>query len=249
MGELFAMSAGNNTTAQGYLPLFAAQAAKTISGWGLGFFHNGRAVIEKDSEPVYAHKILQDGFERLARVVESRIILAQIGCPFFGRPRPTEGQPLHDHFLDHDWLFTQVGGGAASLESYQTSNQPLSKEYSSSVRTFEFIRDYLTAESVSAPSQSLYQTLALGCKKLINAHPGEYKFFLANETILLAFLNFPQIYIWKNRPVLGDRLLLTTLGPDLGIEGLTPQSVSSTNPNRGVILIIAGSDLIYVGHV
>lgn len=248
MGEIFALSAGKNTTAQGYLPLFAEQASKCSPGWGIGFFQEGRAVTEKSVEPVYAQKTIHDGFERLARVVESRMIMAQIGCPLYGRPREASGQPLHDHFLDHDWLFTHVGE-AATLESYRTPHEPLSKEYCPSVRVFEFIRDYLMAESNAIPSPSFYQTLALGCKKLINNYPGKYRFFLANETILVAFLNVPQILLLQNHALLGDRLLLNTLGPGLEVEGLHPQTFSCANPNRGIILMIAGSNLIYVGHI
>ena len=46
------------------------------------------------------------------------------------------------------------------------------------------------------PDLSLYQALAVTCKKLITDYPGEYIFFLANETVLFAFLNSDQVLIY-----------------------------------------------------
>ena len=42
MCELFAMSAGQNYTAQDYLPVFADKSRTNISGWGIGFFRGGQ---------------------------------------------------------------------------------------------------------------------------------------------------------------------------------------------------------------
>ena len=54
MCELFAMSAGQNYTAQDYLPVFADKSRANISGWGIGFFRNGQVHIEKSCEGIYA---------------------------------------------------------------------------------------------------------------------------------------------------------------------------------------------------
>jgi hypothetical protein len=71
MCELFAMSAGSHYTAQDYLPLFADKARANMSGWGIGFFHDGLVHIEKSCDGIYSGGQVHDSFQRLARVIEA----------------------------------------------------------------------------------------------------------------------------------------------------------------------------------
>ena len=109
MCELFAMSAGQNYTAQEYLPVFADKSRDNISGWGIGFFRNGQVYIEKSCDGIYAGDQVHDSFQRLARVVDSRIIISHIRCPKAGHQKESQAQPLSASFLEHQWLFSFTG--------------------------------------------------------------------------------------------------------------------------------------------
>jgi predicted glutamine amidotransferase len=247
MCELFAMSAGQNYTAQDYLPPFADRARANISGWGIGFFRGSQVHIEKSHEEVYPGDQMHDSFRRLARVIGSRIILSHIRCPKSGHQKESHAQPLTDHFLDHNWLFI-MSGESQKFVGYQ-SPRPLMSEKLLAARVFEFIRDEMESGLVSQPRQSLYQVLALGCKKLITNYPGRYTFFLANETVLFAFLNHSQVLTYQDPKARGDLLVLTTVTGGLISHPDNWCSFSQQNSSQGQILIISGADLLHLGHL
>jgi len=247
MCELFAMSSGENYTAQMYLPVFADKSRDNISGWGIGFFRNGQVVIEKSCEGVYAGDQVHDSFQRLARVVDSRIIISHIRCPKAGHQKESLAQPLTDHFLDHHWLFSQTGDLRRGM-AYQ-SPRPILTEELLAARVFEFIRDGMEAQLQDWPNLSLYQALAVTCKKLITNYPGEYTFFLANETVLFAFLNHGQVLIYHQPETPGESLVLTTVAGGLTRDPDHWRTYPNPDPSRGQIFIISGADLLYQGHL
>ena len=247
MCELFAMSAGQNYTAQDYLPVFADKSRDNISGWGIGFFRNGQVYIEKSCEGIYAGDQVHDSFQRLARVVDSRIIISHIRCPKAGHRKESLAQPLSDHFLDHHWLFNYKGTAPKCLE-YQSPN-PIMAEELLAARAFEFIRDGMEAGMRDWPNQSLYQTLAVTCKKLITDCPGNHIFFLANETVLFAFLNNAQILSYHPPEARGESLILTTVSGGLTRDPEHWRTYPNADHKRGQILIVSGGDLLYQGHL
>ena len=246
MCELFAMTAGQHYTAQEYLPLFADKSRANISGWGIGFFRNGQVFIEKSCEGIYAGDQVHDSFQRLARVIDSRVILSHIRCTKAGHQKESHAQPLYDRFLDHQWLFS-FAGESKTAYSY-VSPQPIIGEDLLAARVFEFVRDGVLAQMADWPDQSLYQGLVVAFKQLITRYPGEYTFFLANESVLFAFLNHAQVFIYRPPEALGEFLVLTTVAGGLTLDPDHWRGYANTDPTRGQILIISGSDLLYLGH-
>ncbi len=247
MCELFAMSAGQNYTAQEYLPLFADKGRANLSGWGIGFFREGQAFIERSCEGVISGDQIHDSFQRLARVIDSRIILSHLRCPKAGHAQESQAQPFTDRFLDHQWLFT-FAGESPKLAGYQ-SPRPLMSDKLTAARVFEYVRDGMEAEQALWPGQSLYQGLALTCKKLLGDFPGEYSFFLANETVLFAFFNQGQVSVWRSPEVLGEVLLLTTISGGLTRDPARWQAFTNRDRDRGQVLIVSGPDLLYLGYL
>ncbi|MFZ5450895.1 MAG: class II glutamine amidotransferase [Thermodesulfobacteriota bacterium] len=247
MCELFAMSGSQRYTAQEYLPPFADRSRGNISGWGIGFFRDGQVVIEKSHEEVFSGDQIHDSFNRLARVIDSRIILSHIRCPKSGHQKESHAQPLADEFLDHHWLFIFTGE-SSNLLAYR-SPRPLMREHLLAARVFEFVRDGLESGLAHQPRQSLYQVLARTCKRMIAQYPGKYMFFLANETVLLAFHNHSQVLTYQNPKTPGDLLILTTVTGGLTSHPDNWCSFSQQDPQRGQILIISGADLLYLGHL
>ena len=78
MCDLFVLSAGQDYSAPRSLPLFAKQASKNMDGWGIGYFKKYKAYVEKSADRAYLAGRLHDGYQRLARVVNSRIILCHV---------------------------------------------------------------------------------------------------------------------------------------------------------------------------
>jgi len=241
------MSAGQNYTAQDYLPVFADKSRANISGWGIGFFRDGQVHIEKSCEGVYAGEQVHDSFQRLARVVDSRIIISHIRCPKAGHQKESLAQPLSDHFLDHHWLFSLTGDPQKA--AWYQSPRPIIAEELLAARVFEFIRDGMEAQLQDWSNLSLYQALAVTCKKLITDYPGEYIFFLANETVLFAFLNTAQVLIYHPPEAQGESLVLTTVSGGLTRDPDNWHAYPNPDPKRGQILIISGADLLYQGHL
>ena len=247
MCELFAMSAEQHYTAQEYLPLFADKARDNMSGWGIGFFREGQVHIEKSCEGIYAGDMVHDSFQRLARVIGSRIIISHIRCPKAGHQQESQAQPLTDYFLEHHWLFSFTGETKGGLN--YDSPRPLMAEPLQAARIFEYVRDGLEAELAAWPGSSLYQGLASTFKKLITQHPGEYAFFLANETVLFAFLNHGQILTYRPPEAPGESLVLTTVSGGLTLDPDHWCAYDNEDPKRGQILIISGADLLYQEYV
>lgn len=247
MCELFAMSAGQRYTAQEYLPPFADRARANISGWGIGFFREGQVLIEKSQEEVFSGDQVHDSFRRLARVIDSRIILSHIRCPKSGHQTESHAQPFTDQFLDHHWLFIFKGDSPQML-GYQSPRR-LVTEPLLAARVLEFIRDEMESGLASQPRQSLYQVMALGCKKMISNFPGRYTFFLANETVLFAFLNNAQVLTYQDPKAMGELLVVTTVPGGLISHPDNWDSFSQPDPGRGQLLIISGADLLYQGYL
>ncbi|MFH1597065.1 MAG: class II glutamine amidotransferase [Pseudomonadota bacterium] len=113
MCELFAMSSGQHYTAQEYLPLFADKSRANISGWGIGFFRNGQVYIEKSCEGIYAGDQVHDSFQRLARVIDSRVILSHIRCTKSGHQKESHAHPFVLDFWGQSWIFAHNGKAPA----------------------------------------------------------------------------------------------------------------------------------------
>ena len=109
MCDIFALSAGHNYSAKEYLPVFAKKAKQNMNGWGIGFYRNGSAFVEKSSEQVFSGDQIHESFQRLARVIDSRIIVSHISCPLSGGRHSAHNNPFSLTFLDHTWLFVNVG--------------------------------------------------------------------------------------------------------------------------------------------
>lgn len=246
MCDIFAMSSGYNYTPEKYLPIFAEKGRQNMDGWGVGFYRDDRAFVEKSSEKVFINDHVHESFERLARVIDSRIIISHINCPKSGSIHPSHRHPLELSFLDHHWLFAHIGI-VKHIDNYKTMQTPSLHISASTARIFEYLRDRMIALHKQNPYISMYHALKLGIKNLIEDYPGYYAFFLANESELFAFYNFRSLYILKVSERSGDVLMITSIK-----EGFSSNNWLSIEPEKGSVgklLVIAGPDVLYAGDV
>lgn len=246
MCDIFALSSGVNYTAQEYLPIFAEKSQRNMNGWGIGFFRDNHALIEKSSERVYSREQVHESFQRLARVVDSRIIVSHISCPLSGGRHTAHNHPFALSFLDHAWLFVHVGL-IDGIEDYKTAHEPRIDVDVYPARVFEYLRDQLVSYLRYTPYGSLGRSLVKSIKNMITEYPGNYAFFLANESVLFAFCNFRQLMLLRETESSGNSLILTSIK-----EGLSDKDWTTIRPEPatlGKLLVIAGPDLLYLGDV
>jgi len=246
MCDILAISAGFNYTPKQYLPLFAERGRLNMNGWAIGFFREGLALVEASPEQVYTGYHVHESFQRLARVIDSRIIVAHVRCSQSGGHHQTDSYLFTLSFLDHAWLFAHVGI-VEGIGGYRTPNEPLFEVDAYSAKIFEYLRDQLLAVHALNPYISLEAALGAGIQRLVSDYPGHYAFFLANESVIFAFCNFRQFLVLKEAEAMGDILLLTTVE-----EGLSPNNWFPLRPekgSRGKFVVVAGPELLYVADV
>ena len=115
-----------------------------------------RCYIEKSCEGIYAGDQVHDSFQRLARVVDSRIIISHIRCPKAGHQKESQAQPLSASF----WTITGCSAlpGSPRQAMAYPSPRPILAEELLAARVFEFVRDGMEAGMRDWPEQSLYQS-------------------------------------------------------------------------------------------
>lgn len=242
MCDLLAISAGFNYTPREYLPLFAERGKRNVSGWGIGFFREGQALVEKSGESVYQENQMHDSFQRLARVIDSQMILAHISCPLIGGRHGQGSHPFSLSFLGHSWLFIHLGN-IRNIETYPSQGGSRLDSDVPSARVFEFLRDHMVKCRLDNPHHDLLTLLALATKDLIATYPGHYNYFLANESVLFAFFNYRQLVMLKEQDSLGNILLLTSLEDGLSNEGW--RNISLEGDSAGKFVVIGGAELLY----
>jgi len=241
MCDLFALSAAQHYTAATSLPLFAVRGRQNVHGWGIGFFRQGIPVVEKSGDQVFADGRLHVSFQRLARVVNSPIILAHIRYKSSGEVDECHAHPFVLTFWDQAWIFAH-NGKAPAIEPYASPHPPGLEATSDSARAFEFLRDYFLEAEPRRPRTPFGVILKEALVLLLKSYPGGYNFLLTNGRVIWAFTNHRQFMMLKGSEKLEDALLLTTIEDGLSSESW--QKLAAREGSGGRLLLIAGGDLI-----
>ena len=242
MCDLFVLSATKDYSAPEFLPLFAVQAKKNMDGWGIGFFRKRLAVVEKSADQVFYDGNLHDSFQRLARVVKSRIILCHIRLRTSGLVDECHAHPFILTFGGHNWIFAH-NGKAPAIESYKSRGLVIEDAISDSARAFEFLRDQIEDhQQHNTEPNMLFKILADSTSQMIDQYPGNYNYLLTNGHLLFAFTNHRQFMVMKGGGELKGALLLTTLARGLSKERWL--RVAKATNRKGLLLAISGNDVI-----
>jgi predicted glutamine amidotransferase len=242
MCDLFALSAGTDYSAPTALPIFAARAGRNMDGWGIGYFKRRRALVEKSAASVYVSGRVHDSFQRLARVVNSRIIISHVRFRTSGPIDECHAHPFVLAFAGHDWIFAH-NGKAPLIESYRSSGTQLDGAVSDSARAFEYLRDQLVdCYPSTAGAASLFGALQQATTQLVSEYPGNYNYLLTNGAILFAFTNHHQLMLLKGSGNLEGGILLTTV--ERGLSDDIWMRVVRVPGSLGELLAIAGTDII-----
>ncbi|MBW2070984.1 MAG: class II glutamine amidotransferase [Deltaproteobacteria bacterium] len=246
MCDILAISAGHNYTPGQYLPIFAAKGRKNLYGWGIGFYRDDRALVEKSADQAFDGEQVHESFQRLARIIDSRIIVSHLRCHRGGGRHVALNHPFCLPFLNHSWLFVHVGI-VEHIEQYCTEREPRLDTEVYPARVFEFLRDKMMSHLEMNPYLSLYDVVQRSIAKLVAAYPGYYNFFLANESVLFAYCNHGQLLLLKESETPGEVLLLTSLDKGLSEKEWLP--IRAPESSIGRLLVIAGPEVLYMGDL
>jgi predicted glutamine amidotransferase len=242
MCDLFALSANRDYSAPKSLPIFAEQAGRNLDGWGIGYFRNHHAYVEKSAKGIFVAGQLHDSFQRLARVVKSRIIICHVRLRTSGLIDECHAHPFVLEIGGYEWIFAH-NGKAPAIESYKSSGIPMKEAVSDSARTFEFLRDHLTQHfQQSSDVASIFEALSGCISEMIIRYPGKYNFFLSNGQILFVFTNHRQFMLLKGSKKLEGALLVTTVEKGLSDENWL--RIAKSTCRQGMLLAISGTDII-----
>jgi predicted glutamine amidotransferase len=242
MCDLFALSATKDYSAPEILPLFALRAKKNMDGWGIGFFRKRHAIVEKSAGQIYYSGHLHDSFQRLARIVKSRMIICHIRLRTSGLVDECHAHPFVLTFGGHNWIFAH-NGKAPAIESYRSRGTAIEDAVSDSARAFEYLRDHLEDHHRhTTKPDMIFETLLSSTAQMIDQYPGNYNFFLTNGHLLFAFTNHRQFMVMKGSKALKGALLLTTLARGLSKEKWL--RVAKATNRRGLLMAISGNDVI-----
>ena len=242
MCDLFALSAATNYSAPKSLPIFAAKAGRNMDGWGIGFFKKNRAYVEKSAAQAYQEGRCHDGFQRLARVVSSKFIIAHVRLRSSGPIDECHAHPFVLQLKGQDWIFAH-NGKAPAIESYRSQRVRLDDVVSDSARTFEYLLDGIAARyERSSDISGLFGAVADTSRQLIEEYPGSYNYLLTNGWVLFAFSNHRQFLLLKESNSLERCLLLTTVEHGLSEENW--QRLSRRAESIGFLMAIVGSDIL-----
>ncbi len=242
MCDLFAMSAATNYSAPKSLPIFAAKAGRNMDGWGIGFFKKNRAYVEKSADQAYQEGRFHDGFQRLARVVSSKFIIAHVRLRTSGPIDECHAHPFVLQFKGQDWIFAH-NGKAPAIESYRSQRVRLDDVVSDSARTFEYLLDGIAARCErSNDIFGLFRAVADASRQLVEEYPGSYNYLLTNGWVLFAFSNHRQFLLLKESKSLERCLLLTTVEHGLSEDNWT--RFSRRAKSIGFLMASVGSDIV-----
>jgi predicted glutamine amidotransferase len=247
MCDLFALSAATTYSVPKSLPIFAVKAGRNMDGWGIGYFKKDRAYVEKSADRAYYEGRFHDGFQRLARVISSKFIIAHVRLRTSGPIDECHAHPFVVRLNGQDWIFAH-NGKAPAIESYRGKTIQLDDAVSDSARAFEYLLDGIVARYERKRGiPCLFSAVAETSRQLIEEYPGTYNYLLTNGSVLFAFSNHRQFLLLKESQNLEGGLLLTTV--ERGLSGENWARVARQTESKGLLMAIVGSDILLTEEI
>jgi glutamine amidotransferase len=213
-----------------------------MDGWGIGYFRKGQAYVEKSAERAYHEGRFHDSFQRLARVITSKFIIAHVRLRTSGPIDECHAHPFVARVRGQDWIFAH-NGKAPAIESYRGRTVHLDEAVSDSARAFEYLLDGIWSRYEDLRGvPGLFSAVAETSSHLVRDYPGSYNYFLTNGWVLFAFSNHRQFMLLKDSRNLEGGLLVTTV--ERGLSGENWERVARQPQSRGMLMAIVGSDIV-----
>lgn len=231
MCELFGMSSQKPVRAAENLSAFRRLSGENPDGWGLAYYTDGCAVIEKEA----SNAGTSQKFERLIQTAESRIFIAHLRAATQGEVCTENCHPFRRESFQRDWIFAH-NGTIENIHRHELSCGTTDSEQAF-LRMIDDIESYVRQSDF----HGLYPGIKQSIRNLFARHSRRItiNFLLSDGSVLYAFNHYPEKPLFVSRRISagGSTLLISTSRLDEGGEW-------KKIPQDRVMLVTEGSVLV-----
>ncbi len=235
MCELFGLSCNDRDRVLRSSPIFVQRGSLCQDGWGIGYYEDARAIVERSGESITRPEAQRRFFSIVERA-RSRTIIAHVRFATSGAPDTCNSHPLKTRALDREWIFAHNG----VIEGF---DYPVRSDIGSeidSAKLFSYLIDNMERYmSQGRGIRGIYPGLKNALRPLIREYPNsKIDFLLSDGTCMFPFNhNHKPIYYLKRIKDYGGAILLTT------IENLSPEDWKPI-PKDKLLVICNGEFLV-----
>jgi len=204
MCELFGMSCQKPDRALYSLSSFREFSDDNPDGWGLAFYQNGRAVVQKEAIKAKS----SDKFTKLLQDAASKIFIAHIRLATRGEVCHQNCHPFRRTALNRDWVFAH-NGTIDSITPHQLSSGTTDSE-----QAFHRIIDDIESYMDQSVFHGLYPAIKSSIKNLFERYSRDitFNFLLSDGSVLYAFNHYPKnpLYISYREKGYGGAVVIST---------------------------------------
>jgi len=204
MCELFGMSCQQPDRAVHSLLSFKEFSGENRDGWGLAYYQDGKAVIER--EPGGAGS--SEKFRALIRNAASRIIIAHLRSATRGVVCTNNCHPFRRDLCDRDWVFAH-NGTIPGIPLH-----PRSEGTTDSEQAFHVLADAIESSMNRPGFHGLYPAVKDGIRTLFERYSRDitFNFLLSDGSVLYAFNHYAAapLYISRREKDYGGAIVIST---------------------------------------
>ncbi|MDH7593682.1 MAG: class II glutamine amidotransferase [Methanomicrobiales archaeon] len=184
MCELFGMSCQSPVNGVAILSRFGELSASNPDGWGLAYYRDGRAIIEK--EAISASE--SPRFRRAIQDAVSRIFIAHVRSATQGEICTENCHPFRRSAFQRDWIFAHNG----TIDDIPPHT--LSGGTTDSERAFLRMIDDIEAYVHRSDFHGLYPGIKHSIRRLFERYSKNitFNFLLSDGSVLYAFNHYPE---------------------------------------------------------
>lgn len=240
MCELFGMSCNSPDTAIFSLKKFAELSPKNPDGWGVAYYENGKAHIDKQTE-------MGNDYLNIIKKAKSNIIIAHLRCKTRGKVCQKNCHPFKREFIDpdfnRDWVFAHNG----DIKNIVRHKRAVGDTDSESA--FLNIIDKIDEYTSSGDFKGIYPGIKKGIRYIFaKSSRSKLNFLMSDGTLLYAFNHSkskPMYFLKRETKPYGNAFLVSTTDDIIKSQG----EVWKEMPLDKLLVICNGEVLIQSSRI
>ena len=205
MCDLFGMSCNAEDRAWKSLTVLANEhSGKNPHGWGIGYFENGNAIIEKAPEKAKKSQTFLSVIEK----AKSSVVIAHVRYATKGDSCVENCHPFKGKLFNRDWIFAHNG------TIMNIAHHIRSKGETDSEQVFHLLLDLVESYQRTGTTHGTFSGIQNGIKNAFDicGMDNTLNFLMSDGTILYAFNHYkdkPMFYLKREKPY-GSAFLIST---------------------------------------
>lgn len=204
MCELFGMCCQEPDRALYSLSSFRELSDDNPDGWGLAFYKNGKAVIEKEAVKAKS----SEKFQTILQSAASKIFIAHIRWATRGEVCTENCHPFKRTSFNRDWVFAH-NGTVHNITQHQFSQGTTDSE-----QAFQKMIDNTEVYIHQSTFHGLYPAIKNSIKELFERYSRNitFNFLLSDGSVLYAFNHYPTkpLYMSTREKEYGGAIVIST---------------------------------------